>query len=188
MTMCPWTVPLDPRLELWDVAYGYSAESRSRSGGTDGKGTWGGESVLIEGCEQDWKQLPQPDLPLTVELDGGFVHSSERSSRTDGWFEEITGQSMTGKGAPSSTRMNPLLPGLIGDGFRCNKLASIRTGRIISTCSENLPSSVSFWTTACSSMIASSRRHNAESTLEKKGLPLCCSGGCLNIYVRLRRS
>jgi hypothetical protein len=99
MTMCPWTVPLDPRLELWDVAYGYSAESRSRSGGTDGKGTWGGESVLIEGCEQDWKQLPQPDLPLTVELDGGFVHSSERSSRTDGWFEEITGQSMTGKGA-----------------------------------------------------------------------------------------
>ena len=42
--------------------------------------------------------------------------------------------------SPSSTPMNPLLPGLIGDGFRCNKLASIRTGRIISTCPENLPS------------------------------------------------
>ena len=40
----------------------------------------------------------------------------------------------------------------VGDGFRCNKLASIRTGRIISTCLENLPNSVSFWTTAWSSM------------------------------------
>jgi hypothetical protein len=35
--------------ELTDRAkgpHGYSAESRSRNGGTDGEGTWGGESVL----------------------------------------------------------------------------------------------------------------------------------------------
>ncbi len=48
---------------------------------------------------------------------------------------------------------------------RCNKLASIRTGRIISTCLENLPNSVSFWTTAWSSMIASTvrRKYNLRS-------------------------
>jgi hypothetical protein len=56
----------------------------------------GEEQVFfIEGCERDGKQLPQPDLPLTVELDGGFVHSSEQTSRTDGWFGVITGKSMT---------------------------------------------------------------------------------------------
>lgn len=59
----------------------------------------GEEKVFsIEGCERDWKQLPQPALPLTVELDGGFVHSSEQTSRTDGWFEVITGKSMTATG------------------------------------------------------------------------------------------
>jgi hypothetical protein len=43
----------------------------------------GEEKVFfIEGCERDWKQLPQPDLPLTVELDGGFVHSKPREGRT----------------------------------------------------------------------------------------------------------
>ena len=66
----------------------------------------GEEKVFfIEGCEPDWKQLPQPDLPLTVELDGGFVHSSERRSRTDGWFEVITGQSMTGEGVAKCFRL-----------------------------------------------------------------------------------
>jgi hypothetical protein len=54
---------------------------------------------FIEGCEREWKQLPQPALLLTVELDGGFVHSSEQRSRTDGWFEVITGKSMTATGA-----------------------------------------------------------------------------------------
>ena len=54
---------------------------------------------FIEGCERDGKQLSQSDLPLTVELDGGFVHSSDRRSKTDRWFEVITGQSMTREGA-----------------------------------------------------------------------------------------
>jgi hypothetical protein len=40
---------------------------------------------LIEGCEQDWEQLPIPDGPLTVGLDGGFV----RARHKRGCFEVI---------------------------------------------------------------------------------------------------
>lgn len=60
----------------------------------------GEEKVFfIESCERDWKRLPQPDLPLTVELDGGFVHSSEQTSRADGWFGVIAGKSIKAAGA-----------------------------------------------------------------------------------------
>jgi hypothetical protein len=45
---------------------------------------------LIEGCEQDWEQLPIPDGPLTVGLDGGFV----RARHKRGCFEVIVGQSV----------------------------------------------------------------------------------------------
>ena len=31
---------------------------------------------FIEGCPRDWAQLPRPDLPLIVGLDGGYVHSA----------------------------------------------------------------------------------------------------------------
>jgi hypothetical protein len=44
---------------------------------------------FIEGCPAQWAQLPRPDLPLTVGLDGGYVHSSEQRSRRNGWFEVI---------------------------------------------------------------------------------------------------
>jgi hypothetical protein len=33
-------------------------------------------------------------LPLTVGLDGGYVHSSQQRSKRDGWFEVIAGKSM----------------------------------------------------------------------------------------------
>jgi hypothetical protein len=60
----------------------------------------GEEKVFfIAGCERDWGREPQPDLPLTVELDGGFVHSCEARSRTDGWFEVIAGKSTPAAGA-----------------------------------------------------------------------------------------
>ncbi|MGH3869286.1 MAG: hypothetical protein ACRDQ4_24910 [Pseudonocardiaceae bacterium] len=49
---------------------------------------------FIEGCPQDWAELPRPDLPLVVGLDGGYVHSSTQRSRRDGWFEVIAGKSM----------------------------------------------------------------------------------------------
>jgi hypothetical protein len=45
---------------------------------------------LIEGCEQDGEQLPLPDGPLTVGLDGGFV----RARHKRGCFEVIAGKSV----------------------------------------------------------------------------------------------
>ncbi len=52
------------------------------------------QSMFIEGCQAEWDELPRPDLPLTVGLDGGYVHSSQQRSRHDGWFEVIAGKSM----------------------------------------------------------------------------------------------
>jgi hypothetical protein len=49
---------------------------------------------FIEGCPRDWAELPRPDLPLVVGLDGGYVHSNAQTSRRDGWFEVIAGKSM----------------------------------------------------------------------------------------------
>jgi hypothetical protein len=45
---------------------------------------------LIEGCEPDGEQLPIPDGPLTVGLDGGLV----RARHQRGCFEVIAGQSV----------------------------------------------------------------------------------------------
>jgi hypothetical protein len=52
------------------------------------------QPIFIEGCQAEWDELPRPDLPLTVGLDGGYVHSSQQRSRRDGWFEVIAGKSM----------------------------------------------------------------------------------------------
>ena len=32
-----------------------------------------------------------PDMPLVVTIDGGYVHSSEQTSRRDGWFQAVCG-------------------------------------------------------------------------------------------------
>ncbi len=53
---------------------------------------------FIEGCPRDWSSLPRPELPLTVGLDGGYVHSCEQKSKSDGWFEVIVGKSMPAGG------------------------------------------------------------------------------------------
>lgn len=47
-------------------------------------------SSLIDGCPRDWGQLPAPDGPLTVGIDGGYV----RAPHKEGWFEVITGKSI----------------------------------------------------------------------------------------------
>ncbi len=52
------------------------------------------QSMFADGCQQDWDELPRPNLPLTVGVDGGYVHSSQQRSRRDGWFEVIAGKSM----------------------------------------------------------------------------------------------
>lgn len=51
-------------------------------------------SGLIDGCQRDWNQLPRPDPPLIVGLDGGFVHAKDQPRRAEGWFEVIAGKSM----------------------------------------------------------------------------------------------
>jgi hypothetical protein len=52
------------------------------------------QPMFIQGCQAQWDELPRPDLPLTVGLDGGYVHSSQQRSRKDGWFEVIAGKSI----------------------------------------------------------------------------------------------
>src|SRR5664280_173745 len=53
---------------------------------------------FVEGYPADWAELPRPDLPLTVSLDGGYVHSARQRSRRDGWFEVIAGKSVPADG------------------------------------------------------------------------------------------
>lgn len=55
--------------------------------------------AFVDGCQRDWNQLPRPDPPLIVGLDGGFVHAKDQPSRTEGWFEVIVGKSMPSEGA-----------------------------------------------------------------------------------------
>jgi len=45
-------------------------------------------------AEFEWAKQPPPEPPLTVGLDGGFVHASDQKSRTEGWFEVIAGKSV----------------------------------------------------------------------------------------------
>ena len=55
----------------------------------------GEEQVMfIEGCEREWEALPDPDRPLTVGIDGGYVHARDGDNRKAGWFEVIVGKSM----------------------------------------------------------------------------------------------
>ena len=51
-------------------------------------------AMFIDGCQRDWEQLPRPEMPLTVGLDGGYVHACEQPSRREGWFEAIAGKSI----------------------------------------------------------------------------------------------
>jgi hypothetical protein len=56
------------------------------------------QAMFIEGCQRDWDELPRPDLPLTVGLDGGYVHAAGQRSRREGWFEVIAGKSVPTQG------------------------------------------------------------------------------------------
>jgi hypothetical protein len=35
------------------------------------------QAFFIEGCQRDWDALPRPDGPLTVGIDGGYVHARD---------------------------------------------------------------------------------------------------------------
>ena len=60
------------------------------------------QAMFIDGCQRDWEQLPRPELPLIVGLDGGHVHSAHQRSRAEGWFEVIAGKSMPADGPAKS--------------------------------------------------------------------------------------
>jgi hypothetical protein len=60
----------------------------------------GEEQVMfVEGCPAEWEDLPAPDAPLTVGLDGGYVHARDERRRKAGWFEVIAGKSIPAEGA-----------------------------------------------------------------------------------------
>jgi hypothetical protein len=55
---------------------------------------------FIEGCPQEWEELPEPAEPLIVGIDGGYVHARAGQNRKAGFFEIIVGKSMTGEQLP----------------------------------------------------------------------------------------
>lgn len=52
------------------------------------------QHMYIEGCQNTWDKLPRPGFPLTVGIDGGYVHAREGKNRKAGWFEVIVGKSL----------------------------------------------------------------------------------------------
>lgn len=56
------------------------------------------QAMFIEGCPAMWAALPEPDGPITVGLDGGYVHGREGQNRKAGCFEVIVGKSMPQEG------------------------------------------------------------------------------------------
>jgi hypothetical protein len=56
---------------------------------------------FVDTCPADWAEMPRPDLPLVVGIDGGYVHSARQTSRRDGWFEVIAGRSTPTAGGPA---------------------------------------------------------------------------------------
>jgi hypothetical protein len=56
------------------------------------------QPFFIEGCQRDWDALPKPDGPLTVGIDGGYVHARDGDNRKAGWFELIVGKSVPADG------------------------------------------------------------------------------------------
>jgi hypothetical protein len=52
------------------------------------------QAFFVAGCQRDWDRLPRPDGPLTVGIDGGYVHARDGENRKAGWFEVIVGKSV----------------------------------------------------------------------------------------------
>jgi hypothetical protein len=50
------------------------------------------------GIPMMWDQMPEPASPLTVGIDGGYIHARDGDNRKAGWFEAIVGKSMPNEG------------------------------------------------------------------------------------------
>ena len=72
---------------------------------------WRSEAMLgeektsyIEGCPAEWADLPTPDGPLTIGVDGGYVRSTVKGK----WFEVVAGRSILSfKRGDDSRKANP---------------------------------------------------------------------------------
>ena len=61
------------------------------------------QPMFVEGCPMEWEKLPRPDLPLTVGIDGGYIHAyRKKGGKEQKWFEVIAGKSITDDGASKS--------------------------------------------------------------------------------------
>jgi len=56
------------------------------------------QHIHISGCPRNWGNLPPPDVPITMGIDGRYVHAREGDNRKAGWFEVIVGKSITDEG------------------------------------------------------------------------------------------
>lgn len=54
---------------------------------------------FIDCSQSQWEALPKPDIPITVGIDGGYVHGREDKNCKAGCFEVIVGKSMQGSKA-----------------------------------------------------------------------------------------
>ena len=52
----------------------------------------------LYGIPMMWDQMPEPASPLTVGIDGGYIHAREGENRKAGWFEAIVGKSIPDEG------------------------------------------------------------------------------------------
>lgn len=55
------------------------------------------EETWQQGLPLIWDQTPEPTPPLTVGIDGGYVHARAGDNRKAGWFEVIVGKSIQDK-------------------------------------------------------------------------------------------
>jgi hypothetical protein len=51
----------------------------------------GDEYAHMDGSGHALRAVPKPGMPLVVNIDGGYVHSSAQTSRRDGWFQAVCG-------------------------------------------------------------------------------------------------
>jgi len=52
------------------------------------------QPFFVAVCQRDWDGLPRPSGPMTVGIDGGYVHARDGDNRKAGWFEVIVGKSI----------------------------------------------------------------------------------------------
>ena len=51
--------------------------------------------MFVDGCQREWDQLPFPDAPIAVGLDGGYLRRSDEKKR---YFEVVAGKSVPQEG------------------------------------------------------------------------------------------